>query len=99
MNLRLRVHLPLCGELGDSAACGLRVGDETVRWTAGECLVFDDAFEHEAWNHTDVERGLLLFDVWHPEVSADERGAIRDMFEGARKQGWLKGLLWGLRTS
>ena len=89
-NLRLRVHVPLELPSRDARACGLRVADETLAWRDGECLVFDDQFEHEAWNHTDAERGLLLFDVWHPELSADERAAIRGMFDGARKQGWLK---------
>ena len=32
------------------------------RWTPGECLIFDDAFEHEVWNDGAQERALLLFE-------------------------------------
>ena len=42
-NLRLRVHLGLVVPPG----CRIRVGDEVREWKAGECLVFDDSFEHE----------------------------------------------------
>jgi aspartyl/asparaginyl beta-hydroxylase (cupin superfamily) len=34
--------------------------------------VFDDSFEHEAWNHTDDERIVLIVDLWHPGLSAIE---------------------------
>ena len=38
----------------------------------GTCLVFDDFFEHEAWNHTDEDRVVLIVDLWHPGLSATE---------------------------
>lgn len=53
----LRCHLPLVVPQGD---LGLRIGAETRTWRAGECLVFDDTFEHEAWNHADSERVVLI---------------------------------------
>ena len=53
----LRCHLPLVVPKGD---VGLRFGGETRTWRAGECLVFDDTFEHDAWNHTDGDRVVLL---------------------------------------
>ena len=68
-NLRLRCHLGIAIPGGD---CAIRVGDETRRWEAGRCLVFDDHFEHEAWNHTDEDRLVLIVDVWHPDLTADE---------------------------
>ncbi len=45
---------------------GIRVGDETRRWAAGKSLVFDDTFEHEAWNHSDEERVVLFVDFIRP---------------------------------
>jgi hypothetical protein len=34
--------------------------------------VFDDHFEHEAWNHTDEDRIVLIADIWHPALTATE---------------------------
>ena len=68
-NLRLRCHLGVIVPEGD---CGIRVGDQLGRWEEGRCIVFDDRFEHEAWNHTDAERIVLIVDLWHPALSADE---------------------------
>jgi hypothetical protein len=68
-NLRVRCHLALKVPDGD---CAIRVGEETRAWREGECLVFDDYFEHEAWNHTDEKRVVLIVDMWHPGLSATE---------------------------
>ncbi len=68
-NLRLRCHLGIEVPDGD---CAIRVGEETRRWQEGHCLVFDDSFEHEAWNHTESDRIVLIVDLWHPELSAAE---------------------------
>ena len=46
----------------------------------GECLIFDDAFEHEVWNDGAQERALLLFDLWHWELTPAEIDAIQAMF-------------------
>jgi beta-hydroxylase len=53
----LRCHLPLVVPDGD---VGLRIGDETRSWQPGRCLIFDDTFEHEAWNHGAGDRVVLL---------------------------------------
>jgi aspartyl/asparaginyl beta-hydroxylase (cupin superfamily) len=50
----------------------LRVGDETRQWHDGQCLVFDDYLEHEAWNHTEQDRIVLIVDLWHPGLSPTE---------------------------
>jgi hypothetical protein len=69
-NMRLRLHFALQIPTGD---CGLRVGGHELRWQAGNCLVFDDYFPHEAWNRTDKERLVLIVDVWHPDLAIEER--------------------------
>ena len=66
-NLRLRCHLGLSGVEG----ARIRVGDETRTWRVGECLVFDDSFEHEVWHEGSVDRIVLICDLWHPELSVD----------------------------
>jgi aspartate beta-hydroxylase len=68
-NLRLRCHLGIAIPEGD---CAIRVGDETRRWENGRCLVFDDHFEHEAWNRTDHDRLVLIVDIWHPDLDSEE---------------------------
>jgi hypothetical protein len=68
-NLRLRCHLGIKVPEGD---CAIRVGDQARQWHEGRCLVFDDSFEHEAWNHTEEDRIVLIVDIWHPGLSATE---------------------------
>jgi beta-hydroxylase len=53
----LRCHLALIVPGGDQ---GLRIGDQVRAWQAGRCLVFDDTFEHDAWNRGDGDRVVLL---------------------------------------
>ena len=77
INARLICHLPLVVP-GD---CAFRVGGEVRPWREGELMVFDDTVEHEAWNNGSHDRIVLIFDIWRPEVTADERRAIATMFE------------------
>lgn len=59
----LRCHLPLIVPEGD---CAIRIGDETRKWEEGKLMVFDDSFDHEAWNKTDAPRAVLMFDIPNP---------------------------------
>ncbi len=77
LNTRLICHIPLIVP-GD---CALRVGNETREWREGEALIFDDSFEHEAWNRSNSTRVVLLFEIWRPEISAEERSALTAIFE------------------
>jgi hypothetical protein len=77
LNTRLICHIPLIIP-GD---CALRVGNEVREWREGEALVFDDSFEHEAWNRSHSTRVVLLFEIWRPEISVEERTALTAIFE------------------
>lgn len=77
VNARLICHLPLIVPEG----CGLRVGNEVREWVEGKAFVFDDTMEHEAWNQSSQLRVVLLFDVWRPELSDDERKLVAAMLE------------------
>lgn len=68
-NAKLRCHVPLELVPGGSR---MRVGDSVHYWTEGEVLVFDDSFEHEVWNDSDKRRVLLIFDIYHPALDAEE---------------------------
>jgi beta-hydroxylase len=49
--------------------CAMRVGGETRSWSEGECLIFDDTLEHEAWNRSSETRVVLLLDFLRPGVT------------------------------
>lgn len=57
----LRCHLGLIAP-STMADCGLRVGTILYHWLPGRAFVFDDTVEHEAWNHGDRTRYILLVD-------------------------------------
>jgi hypothetical protein len=76
LNTRLIVHVPLIAPPG----AALRVGSQTREWRVGEALVFDDSIEHEAWNRGTRDRTVLLFEIWRPELSAEERAALTVLF-------------------
>lgn len=48
--------------------CALRVGSEVRSWVEGECMIFDDTVEHEAWNKSAQSRVVLLLDFLRPGV-------------------------------
>lgn len=83
LNARLICHLPLIVPAG----CGFRVGGETREWNEGELLVFDDTVEHEAWNRGTSDRIILIFDIWRPELSEQERLAVTALFEAVDSYG------------
>ncbi|MGI8492586.1 MAG: aspartyl/asparaginyl beta-hydroxylase domain-containing protein [Acidimicrobiales bacterium] len=61
----LRYHLAL--KVPEPAqACGIRVGGQLAHWEEGGSLLFDDGYDHEAWNDTDDLRVVLFVDVIRP---------------------------------
>ncbi len=81
-NTRTIIHLPLIVP-GD---CEFRVGGETRAWREGEVIAFDDTIEHEAWNRSDRDRAVLIFDVWNPYLSDTEQALIAQSFVVADAQ-------------
>jgi aspartate beta-hydroxylase len=77
VNTRLICHLPLIVPPG----CGFRVGNDSRVPIEGKAWVFDDTMEHEAWNNSDRNRVILLFEIWRPELSQEERALIAAMFD------------------
>ena len=78
-NFRLICHLPLIVP----PSCTLRVGNQQRQWRQGELMIFDDSMEHEAWNRSDEQRIILLFEIWRPEISECEREALTVLLEAA----------------
>lgn len=71
-NAKVAVHLPLLVP----EDCAIRVGEEWRSWHEGECLIFDDSFEHEAHNRGAEIRVVLIFEVWHPDLTEIEAQAL-----------------------
>lgn len=93
-NARLRVHLGI----RTPPEPRIRVHDTVLAWRAGECLVFDDSFEHEVWHDGAEPRVVLLVDVFHPALPEPERTALlasRQASEEERARELMRGL--GLR--
>nr|WP_246206432.1 aspartyl/asparaginyl beta-hydroxylase domain-containing protein [Propylenella binzhouense] len=61
----LRFHLGLLVP-DEPDKIAIRVRDEVCHWQEGRGLVFDDAYEHEAWNHSDKVRVVLFVDFAKP---------------------------------
>jgi aspartate beta-hydroxylase len=74
-NTRLVGHLALI----IPENCALNVGGEEYRWAPGKVVVFDDTYEHEAWNRSKQTRVVMIFDVWHPGLSESERAAVTEL--------------------
>lgn len=101
--MQLRCHLPLI--IPDKNLCALRVGSETRHWEEGKLMIFDDSYEHEAWNNTDAPRVVLMFDIPNPlwgytakEISRYKLEHLDDAFllGLASKEKWLEGFEKGI---
>lgn len=71
-NFKLRTHL---GLVTHSQAV-IRVAESTRPWIQEKCIVFDDSFEHEVWNRSDITRIVLIVDVWNPILTQEEISAL-----------------------
>ncbi|XP_053715083.1 aspartyl/asparaginyl beta-hydroxylase isoform X7 [Synchiropus splendidus] len=45
-------------------------------WEEGKVLIFDDSFEHEVWQEAETLRLIFIVDVWHPELSPQQRQTL-----------------------
>jgi aspartate beta-hydroxylase len=61
--------------------CALNVGGEIHAWREGQVVVFDDTFEHEAWNRSGQTRVVLIFDLWNPHLTQAEQAAVGEIVE------------------
>jgi len=61
----LRLHLGLIVP-EPREQLGIRVENQIYRWREGEVVIFDDAYEHEAWNDTPETRVVLFVDFRKP---------------------------------
>jgi len=76
-NTRLVCHLPVIV----TEKCWFRVGADVRGWEEGKCFAFNDTIEHEARNEGQGTRTVLLFNVWRPELTEEERRLVTALME------------------
>lgn len=69
-------------------ACTLSVGSQTYQWQEAELVAFDDTFIHSAKNESAQTRVVLLFSIWHPDLSEEEVQAVKRTFN--LRHTWLQ---------
>ena len=75
-NVVLTCHLGLVIPSG----CEIRVDEETRGWEEGKCLIFDDSYMHEVWHKGTETRMVLLWDIWHPDLTEIEVDVLKMIF-------------------
>lgn len=68
VNFVVTLYLPLF-----SGGAWISFGGHARRWTDGRCMAADSSYYHESVNASDRWRGLMLVDLWHPELTEVER--------------------------
>ena len=77
-NTRLVMHLPLIVPRD----CALNIVNAgTHHWKEGELMMFDDTYQHEAWNNSDQPRLIVLMDCWNPHLTVPEQQAVKLLVE------------------
>lgn len=63
--------------------CAIKAGVEKKVYEPGKLLIFDDTFAHSFWNKSSAPLILLTFEIWHPNIQANEKTALE---AGARAE-------------
>ena len=61
----LRFHLGLIVPSASNDVA-IRVGSQVRHWEEGAALIFDDSYDHEAWNESEHVRAVLFVDFTRP---------------------------------
>lgn len=75
-NIRYVAHLPLSVPQ-DCALNLIDVGEHQFR--ENKIVIFDDTYQHEAWNRSSEVRINLLMDCWNPHLTEVERLALTNL--------------------
>lgn len=77
------LNMVLCCHVGLSvpSGCWIECGGQRLTWSEGESLIIDQTFVHSTFNPTKDDRIILAFDLWHYDLSLDERRALSALFE------------------
>lgn len=56
----LRCHIPIIIPSGNTA---IKINNKIYKWKDNEYFIFDDTYDHQAWNYTDKIRIVLIVDI------------------------------------
>ena len=56
----LRCHIPIIIPEGATA---IKINNEIIKWNMNEYFIFDDTYDHQAWNFTNKIRVVLIIDI------------------------------------
>lgn len=82
-NVRHRMHLTIRWTGTISPKLYVR-DEEPFVWKTYEVFVFDDSLLHRV-DSGDAERVVLIVDLWHPDLSSEERSVISHLYPMARR--------------
>lgn len=75
-NIKWTLHIPLV--INENAS--LTVGGQIVSWNEQrDAILFDDSYEHSAKNASDMQRAVLIVDIWNPHLTTPERSDIQNI--------------------
>ncbi len=87
-NCRVTVHVPLVVPSPNPDICGIRVGEQTQGWVEDKPLIFDDSFDHSAWNKSSETRVVLIFEAWRPDMTKGEIDTVKASY--AAREAYLR---------
>ncbi|AZO01947.1 MULTISPECIES: aspartyl/asparaginyl beta-hydroxylase domain-containing protein [unclassified Mesorhizobium] len=89
--MRFHLGLAIPKQPDGHPATIMMINHEERRIADGECMLWDDTFEHEVMNNSDQPRVALLLDVWRPQMPLDmeilSRVIVRGVQVGMRCRG------------
>ncbi|RUX29305.1 aspartyl/asparaginyl beta-hydroxylase domain-containing protein [Mesorhizobium sp. M2A.F.Ca.ET.042.01.1.1] len=89
--MRFHLGLSIPKQPDGRPATIMMINHEERRIADGECMLWDDTFEHEVMNNSDQPRVALLLDVWRPQMPLDmeilSRVIVRGVQVGMRYRG------------
>eukprot|EP00929_Paragymnodinium_shiwhaense_P044079 TRINITY_DN22615_c0_g1_i3.p1 TRINITY_DN22615_c0_g1~~TRINITY_DN22615_c0_g1_i3.p1 ORF type:complete len:186 (+),score=26.11 TRINITY_DN22615_c0_g1_i3:67-624(+) len=86
-NARLRYHLGLDVPKVDAY---IAIADGMYRWAEGRVIAFDDSYIHAVRHSEGDARRILIVDVYHPELTREERQVLEEL-EGVHRQFFAAG--------
>lgn len=87
----LRFHLGLKVPSGD---IGIKVNDIQKKWKEGHSIIFDDSLIHEAWNYSEEDRIVLIFDFIKDKETDTSSNIIKELILRSEVQEFInQGLL------
>jgi beta-hydroxylase len=70
----LRCHIPISIPKGDTA---IKINDEIIKWNYDNYFIFDDTFDHIAWNLTNNKRIVLIIDILKNDLNQTQTNPIK----------------------